>query len=205
MVPALHWRPDSQSSSIWQTSPSPCLQDQNATASSAVPRIVPSRNFADLIRGVNSTGVSPLTSDPATGLPEVACRLLLRVQMTVGGETFFEELKRYVRFGRDEEVALRHLAPQARPYFREIAEAFYERLAGHDGARRVFTGPEQIERLKGTMVIWLERLLAGPWDEEYYQRRARIGRRHVQIELPQRYMFGAMDHIRIALSRIANL
>jgi len=124
--------------------------------------------------------------------------------MTVGGETFFEELKRYVRFGRDEEVALGQLAPHARPYFREIAEAFYERLAGHDGARRVFSGPEQIERLKGTMVIWLERLLTGPWDEEYFQRRARIGRRHVQIELPQRYMFGAMDHIRIALSRIAN-
>src|SRR6185503_13667801 len=75
MVPALHWRPVSQSSSIWQTSPSPCLQDQNARTSSAVPRNVPSRNF---IRGVNSTGVSPLTSDRAPGLPEVACSLLLR-------------------------------------------------------------------------------------------------------------------------------
>jgi len=135
----------------------------------------------------------------------VACGLLLCVQMTVGGETLFEELKRYVRFGRDEEVALRQLAPHARPYFREIAEAFYERLSAHDAARRVFTGPEQIERLKGTMVVWLEGLVSGPWDEEYYQRRARIGRRHVQIELPQRYMFGAMDHIRIALSRIVNL
>ena len=122
-----------------------------------------------------------------------------------GGETFFQELKRYVRFGRDEEAALRELAPHARPYFREIAEAFYERLAGHDSARRVFSGPEQIERLKGTMVVWLEGLLMGPWDEAYYQRRARIGRRHVQIDLPQRYMFGAMDHIRIALSRITNL
>ncbi len=123
----------------------------------------------------------------------------------MGAETFFEELKRYVRFGREEETALRQLAPHARPYFTEIAEAFYERLSAHDGARRVFTGPEQIERLKGTLVVWLEALLTGPWDEAYYQRRARIGRRHVQIELPQRYMFGAMDHIRIALSRIANL
>ncbi len=123
----------------------------------------------------------------------------------MGGETLLEELQRYVRFGPDEEEALRRLAPHARPYFREMAEAFYERLAGHEGARRVFSGPEQIERLKGTMVVWLEGLLTGPWDSDYYQRRARIGRRHVQIDLPQRYMFGAMDHIRIALSRIANL
>jgi PAS domain S-box-containing protein len=124
---------------------------------------------------------------------------------TVGAETFFEELKRYVRFGRDEEAALRRLGPHTRPYFQEIAEAFYERLAGHEAARRVFSGPEQIERLKGTMVVWLEGLVTGPWDEAYFQRRARIGRRHVEIELPQRYMFGAMDHIRIALSRIVNL
>ncbi|HEU5056976.1 MAG TPA: protoglobin domain-containing protein, partial [Kofleriaceae bacterium] len=122
-----------------------------------------------------------------------------------GGESFFEELKRYVRFGPDEEAALRELAPHARPYFDEIAEAFYDRLSNHERARRVLSGPEQVERLKGTLVAWLESLLMGPWDEAYHQRRARIGRRHVEIDLPQRYMFAAMDHIRIALSRIANL
>ncbi len=123
----------------------------------------------------------------------------------MGAETFFEELKRYVRFGREEEGALRLLAPHARPFFQEIAEAFYQRLSDHDSARRVFSGPEQIQRLKGAMVVWLEGLLTGPWDEPYYRRRARIGRRHVEIDLPQRYMFGAMDHIRIELSRIADL
>ena len=123
----------------------------------------------------------------------------------MGAETFFAELKRYVVFGVEEETALRLLAPHARPHFQDIAEAFYQRLSAHDAARRVFSGPEQMGRLKGTMVVWLEGLLMGPWDEAYFQRRARIGRRHVEIELPQHYMFGAMDHIRIALSRIAHL
>ena len=123
----------------------------------------------------------------------------------MGAETFFEELKRYVRFGREEEAALRQLAPHARPSFHQIAESFYDRLSDHDGARRSFSSPEQIQRLKGTMVVWLEGLLTGPWDEAYYRRRARIGRRHAQIELPQRYMFGAMDHIRTALWQIADL
>ena len=119
-------------------------------------------------------------------------------------ETLFEELKRYTRFGAEDEAALRRLAPLARPQFRAIAEAFYGRLSEHEYAHRVFSGPAQIERLKGTLVAWLDLLLSGPWDEAYYQRRLRIGRTHVRIELPQRYMFGAMDHIRIWLSRIAN-
>jgi PAS domain S-box-containing protein len=46
-------------------------------------------------------------------------------------------------------------------------------------------------------------LLDGPWDEAYFEKRARIGRTHVKISLPQRYMFGAMDVIRIALDRVA--
>jgi PAS domain S-box-containing protein len=120
------------------------------------------------------------------------------------GETIFEELKRYVGFGPPEEAALRQLAPHARPHFRAIAESFYARLEGHEEARRVLTGPEQMARLECTLIEWLEGLLEGPWDQAYHARRARIGRRHVEIDLPQRYMFGAMDLIRIALSRLAN-
>src|SRR5690606_25094129 len=109
-------------------------------------------------------------------------------------ETLFQELKRYMRFGAEDEESLRRLSGLARPHFRAIAEAFYARLAEHDSAHRVFSGPAQIERLKGTLVAWMELLLTGPWDDAYYQKRARIGRTHVRIELQQRYMFGAMDH-----------
>ena len=122
-----------------------------------------------------------------------------------GGDTFFEELRQSVRFGPEDEAALRELAPHARPYFKEIAEAFYERLSANQNARQVFSGPEQIEPLKDTMLVWLEDLLTGPWDEAYYQLHARIGRRHGLIDLPQLYTFAAVDQIRIALSRIANL
>ena len=37
----------------------------------------------------------------------------------------------------------------------------------------------------------------GPHDEAYFERRARIGRVHVQINLPQMYMLTAMDRIRL--------
>jgi PAS domain S-box-containing protein len=118
-------------------------------------------------------------------------------------ETLFEELKRYVQFGPDDEEALRRFGPHAAPSFPAVVDEFYARLSAHDQALDIFSGPEQIERLKGSLRDWLELLFRGPWDEAYYQRRARIGRVHVRIELPQKYMFAAMDQIRVALSRIA--
>jgi signal transduction histidine kinase len=45
--------------------------------------------------------------------------------------------------------------------------------------------------------------MEGPWDLAYAQRRARIGRVHVQIALPQRFMFGAMAVVQTALVKRA--
>jgi hypothetical protein len=118
-------------------------------------------------------------------------------------ETWFAEMKRYVRFGADDEVALRRLFWFAAPAFPRIAEEFYQRLEEHPRAKAVFSGSEQVQRLKATLCDWLRLLLVGPWDESYYTQRARIGHMHVKIGLPQKYMFGAMNLIRIDLIRIA--
>lgn len=50
---------------------------------------------------------------------------------------FLEEMKRYVRFGPDDESALRALAPHAAPHFRRIADEVYQRLQEHEEARKV--------------------------------------------------------------------
>jgi two-component system sensor histidine kinase HydH len=122
----------------------------------------------------------------------------------VTGRNVLDELMTYVRFDVDVDgAALRALAPHARLEFRRITDEFYARLAEHPDAAAVFTGPAQVERLKGTLVEWLELLLTGPWDEAYYEKRVRIGKRHVRINLPQRYMFGAIDLVRVALAEIA--
>jgi hypothetical protein len=46
-------------------------------------------------------------------------------------------------------------------------------------------------------------LLNGPWDEAYYTLRTQIGRMHVKVGLAQKYMFGAMNLIRVDLVRTA--
>src|SRR4030095_5906155 len=113
-------------------------------------------------------------------------------------ETLFEELKRYVLWEPADEAALRALHPLAAPEFERIADVFYRRILDHDEARTVLEGGEsQVGRLKVTIRAWMDTLLTGPWDEAYYERRARIGRVHVRIKLPQHYMLGAMDVVRL--------
>jgi signal transduction histidine kinase len=112
-------------------------------------------------------------------------------------ETILEELKRYVGFGPADEACLRALRPIAEPEFQRISEVFYDRILAHEGARKALEGGEsQVGHLRHTLVGWMDELLRGPWDEAYFERRARIGRKHVSIALPQHYMFGAMNVLR---------
>jgi PAS domain S-box-containing protein len=118
-------------------------------------------------------------------------------------ETRFDELKRYVRFTGDDGRALLAFRPAAAPHFVRIAREFYERIREHEEAHDVFSGEEQIERLQRSMVRWMDRLLSGVYDEAYREQTLAIGRMHVRVGLPQRYMFTAMALIRVAFEEVA--
>lgn len=112
-------------------------------------------------------------------------------------ETLFEELKRYVGFGASDELALRALHPLVRPRFEHISEVFYQRILEHEeAARALVEGESMVGRLRLKLVQWMDKLLTGPWDHDYYELRTRIGHKHVAIALPQHYMFGAMNVLR---------
>ena len=113
-------------------------------------------------------------------------------------------MKRYVRFGPSDAVLLAELRPHAEPHLARIADEFYERIREHEEAHAVFTGEEQVERLKKSLVRWMRRVLTGPYDEAYFAETAQIGRVHVRVGLPQRYMLTAMALIRISLGEIAH-
>ncbi len=122
----------------------------------------------------------------------------LRTHMS---ETVFDELKRYVGFGEADGAVLHSLHPLLAPDFVRIAEVFYDRILTHDGARTALVGGEsQVGRLKVTLVQWMDKVFSGPWDDDYFQLRCRIGRVHVRIALPQHYMFGAMNVVREQMS-----
>lgn len=112
--------------------------------------------------------------------------------------TILDELLDYVGFDAEDRARLAVLHPQLEPHFPAIAERFYDAVWAHPGAAAVLSGPAQIERLRVTLIDWMSTGLLGPYDERFYDKRSRIGRRHVQIGLAHHYMFTAMNVVRTA-------
>ncbi len=119
-------------------------------------------------------------------------------------ETFSKELLRYVDFTDDDARRVAAFGVIAEPHFERISRAFYEKIREHEEAHAVFTGEAQIERLQRSLVAWMKRVCSGPYDVAYFEQTAKIGRVHVRVGLPQRYMFSAMALIRVAFERIAD-
>ncbi len=109
-----------------------------------------------------------------------------------------DELLAYVGFGDDDAECLHRLHPVLQPHFSEIAGRFYDALWANPTAAAVLTGPEQIERLRITLIDWMSSGLLGPHDQRFYEKRSRIGRRHVAIGLQHQYMFTSMNVVRTA-------
>jgi signal transduction histidine kinase len=109
--------------------------------------------------------------------------------------TFRENVKAYVGFDDAATESLRQAHPLVAPHFGAI---IYATIEAHPNARAAITGgAAQIARLKQSLLRWIDELFKGPHDDDYFDRRARIGRVHVRINLPQMYMFTAMDRIRL--------
>jgi two-component system, NtrC family, sensor histidine kinase HydH len=112
--------------------------------------------------------------------------------------TFLDELFDYVGLGDDDRVRLQALHPRLAPAFPAIADRFYEAVFASPAAAAVLSGPSQVERLRVSLIDWMSTGLLGPYDERFYEKRSRIGRRHVGIGLGSQFMFTAMNVVRLA-------
>ncbi len=114
--------------------------------------------------------------------------------------SYLDELLAYIGFDDADVARLRSLHPILEPHLPAIAQRFYAAVWANPGAARVLHGPEQVERLRVTLIDWMSSGLLGPYDERFYDKRSRIGRRHVSIGLQHQYMFTAMNVVRTAYS-----
>ena len=115
----------------------------------------------------------------------------------------YRELQRYADWTDDDAARVHALAPLLHPALPALVNDFYAEIERHPQAARVITGGrEQVERLKGTLIRWLEELLSGKYDAEYVIRRWRVGDRHVEIGLDQVYTNMALSRLRIGLMRV---
>ncbi|MDF1561798.1 MAG: protoglobin domain-containing protein [Deltaproteobacteria bacterium] len=116
---------------------------------------------------------------------------------------FLTRLMAQTGFTQEDADHLSRLLPAVEPRARELADRFYGRIVADQEAFATLGGSEaRAERLKVTMVRWIVSGLSGPHDLSWLEARARIGRVHVQIELPQHLMVTAMNGLRQDLREI---
>lgn len=108
-------------------------------------------------------------------------------------ETFLKEMKRYVGFTDEDAAILKEIAPILKPYIPEMVDKFYDEVKQHEGTMEVITGgDEQIERLKKTLKQWATQLFELDYNEDFAEKRYKIGYRHVDLGLDQKYVISAM-------------
>jgi signal transduction histidine kinase len=115
----------------------------------------------------------------------------------------YQELQSYVGWTDEDAVRVHALVELVAPHFDELIDDFYDEIERHPEARQVITGgAEQINRLKKSLKNWLSELFSGKYDQEYVERRWRVGYRHVEIGLHQVYTNAALSRLRHRLLRL---
>ncbi len=111
----------------------------------------------------------------------------------------FEEFKNYIGFTDDDIERLNELKPFVEPHFQRIVVKFYDALMDNPRARGVFESPDQMLRLRCSLLNWLSELFSGPFDDNYCKARLRIGEVHVNVGLLPHFMSSSMNLIRVEL------
>lgn len=107
------------------------------------------------------------------------------------------ELQRYIGWTDDDARRVLSLAPLVERHFALMIDDFYIAIQQNSSAMKVITGgAEQIQRLKGTLVRWLQELFSGCYDRAYVERRWKVGLKHVDIGLEQVYTNAALSRLR---------
>ena len=116
-------------------------------------------------------------------------------------EPIFDTLKRYVGFSTDDAANLHALGEALAPAFDDIIDRFYRRVRDDVTVTAVLDESSvDTARFRRAVRHWLESLFAGSYGGDHFERVSRIGRSHVRIRLPLRYIIAAMNLIRTELA-----
>jgi signal transduction histidine kinase len=112
-------------------------------------------------------------------------------------------VRAYVGLTPEDSALLASFATKVEPHLDTIIDDFYERILADAVAKKAITGgTRQVERLKKSLRLWLDRTLKGPHDEEFAALQFQIGFTHVRVNLDQAYMVTGINVFREHLNRL---
>lgn len=116
--------------------------------------------------------------------------------------TRYRQLQTYVGWSEEDAVRVAAAKQFVVSQFPAMIDDFYSAIKQTQDAVKVLTGGDtQINRLKQSLLEWIDQLFNGTFDETYVQQRLRVGHRHVEIGLDQVYTNVALSRLRSAINQ----
>jgi rsbT co-antagonist protein RsbR len=115
----------------------------------------------------------------------------------------WEQRKRFVGLGPDDERVLTELHLVAKTYADQVMEELYARWLQFDELRAFFREPGMLARVKKLQRQYFIRLTSGDYGMEYLKDRLRIGYVHRHVGLSPRWYMGAYSiYMQIVFPRV---
>ncbi|MDS0239914.1 MULTISPECIES: globin-coupled sensor protein [unclassified Haloferax] len=115
-------------------------------------------------------------------------RLLSRLDIDAAE---IDRRKSFVRLSAADERRLSDLEPLLDEFADEFAAAFYDHLGEHATTKFFGRSTKTTEMLRTDQAAYLRELGRGEYDEDYFAKRARIGKLHDMIDLGPKFYLGA--------------
>lgn len=109
----------------------------------------------------------------------------------------FEALKQQLRFDQRDAQTLHAVADQIEELLPTVLDRACKRIFSFPETRQSITGGGDGQRkFRESLEQWVRSLFGGTYDEQYLQRRVKIGQAQVEIALPQHFIVAAMEVVR---------
>ncbi|MGC9396272.1 MAG: protoglobin domain-containing protein [Anaerolineae bacterium] len=116
---------------------------------------------------------------------------------------FMHEIQQVGQLTDAERQLLVEMKPALEKHGPTVVEAFYAHLEQFEHLSKLLHAePGRVEKLKGHLRQWLVTLADGEYGDSYFERRYRIGFRHVEVGLEPRYVIAAMTFCRATAAKL---
>ncbi len=99
----------------------------------------------------------------------------------------------FLEIDEDDQARLQKMAERLNSRRTEFVETFYQHLFKFEETSRFLNDPTLVARLKQAQQAHLESMLVADWDEQYVERRHRVGDAHATVGISPQIFLGAYN------------
>lgn len=110
----------------------------------------------------------------------------------------------FLSLGADDARRLREMLASFHHWADDFVEVFYRHLLSFDETARFLESPDTMHWLKRVQREHFESMLGAGWDDDYIERRRKVGLTHAEIGLEPQYFLGAYNqYVQYSFERLA--